>query len=207
MVTLITRESLNSLSDIFQSVKEVYYKRKKLEVSDLESANISVDIELPILEEGVSFNTGDPSVYVAKLTSNKNWAFRTKRSDSDITIKVASVHGEINELFLNKQSDIYNQTILGSSYNLEPKTIKGSLFLLSENHDIIIVLANISITSNIVIEQDNTSYFLLNIVPYQNNNDCTIYILRKDKNTYIVDNNGDRLISEQNEFIITDRNG
>lgn len=204
---MITRKNLNSLTDIFQSVKEVYYKKKEIQVSDLESANISVDIEIPILEEGVSFNTGEPTVHVAKLTSNKNLEFHTKRSDSYITIKVASVHGEINELFLNKQNEIYNQTILGNSYNLEPKTIKGSLFLLSEDHNFIIVLANVSITSNLVIEQDNTSYFLLNIIPYQNNNEDTFYILRKDKNTYIVDNNGDNLISEQNEFIITDRNG
>lgn len=206
MITLKTIESLNFLSDIFQSVKEVYYKKKELQVSDLESANISVDIELPILEEGVSFNTGEPTINVSKLTSNKNWDFKAKRGESEITIKVASIHVEINELFLNKQNEITNHTILGNSYNLEPKTIKGSLFLLSDDHSMVLILSNVSITSNLVIEQDNTSYFLLNIIPYQDNNENSIYILKKDKNTYIVDNNGDRLISEQNEFIITDRN-
>lgn len=206
MAIQITKKDILSLCDIFHSVKEVYYRKEKIIASDLEKGNISVDIELPILEDSVSLNTGEPIVSESKLTSSRGFGISVRRGDSDITMKVASIHGEINEYLLNKQNDIDNETILGKSFNLEPKTIEGSLFLFSENHNTIIVLANVSITSNLVIEQDSTSYFLLRIVPYSNADNDEIYILRKDKNTYIVDNNDNRLISKQNEFIVTDRN-
>lgn len=178
---------LTSLATLFSSIKEIYFKASELKSEDLTSASLTVDAELPVLEDGVSFDTGAPDVTQIKLTTGKIWTQKTKRGDSDISFNVASVEGYVNNLLMNKSTaatietkfDTAN-TYTGEGYNLDPKVVTGSLIMYSEDHSTIIALANAYMVSSLnAADGDNPAYFKVVCTPRANSVGDEIFILKK----------------------------
>lgn len=187
-MALTKTTELTTLSTLFSSVKEIYFKSGELVAADISAANVTVDMELPVLDDGVSFDTGAPDVSQIKLTTGKIWAQRTKRGDSDISFNVASVEGIINDLLLNKHTKVTGTagafeegaTFDGQGYDLDPKVVKGSLIMYSEDHSTIIALPNAHIVSSLnAADGDNPAYFKLVVTPRSNAAGDEIFILKK----------------------------
>lgn len=177
---------LTSLATLFSSVKEIYFKASELKSSDLTATALTVDAELPVLEDGVSFDTGAPDVTQIKLTTGKIWTQKTKRGDSDISFNVASVEGYVNNLLMNKSTDTTidtkfdKDTYTGEGYNLDPKVVTGSLIMYSEDHSTIIALANAYMVSSLnAADGDNPAYFKVVCTPRANSAGDEIFILKK----------------------------
>lgn len=187
-MALTKTNELTNLSELFASMKEVYFKKGELKATDLAGASLTVDMEFPVLDDGVSFDTGAADVTQIKLTTGKIWTQRTKRGDSDISFNVASVAGEINDLLLNKHSNVTGTagtfeegaTFSGNGYDLDPKVVKGSFIMYSEDHTTIIALPNAHIVSSFnAADGDNPAYFKLVVTPYANSDGDEIFILKK----------------------------
>ena len=102
----IVSTTKDSLKKIFDKVNRVYYFADN---KDAQGAVKSLDaltggIELPVLEDGVGFNTGDPEKNEVKLTDGTIWTSKVSQGDSDISFQVSSVHTTINDLLMEKKT-------------------------------------------------------------------------------------------------------
>lgn len=186
MAAITVTTKLNSLKTLFNKVDEIYYKKAPITVEELASA-VTADMELPVLEDGVSFNTGDAEVTEVKITTGTTWTSKAIKGDADISFQVASIAGVINETFMEKVSEIAATTNLheedsyeGGAYKLSPKKATGALLLFSEDKQTIIILPSVEIYSSLVIaDGDNPAYFNLNVKPVENANGSNIFIMKK----------------------------
>lgn len=187
MAAITVTNPLSALRAVFNKMDEVYYKSTPLTVAELATA-ITVDMELPVLEDGVTFNTGEPETTEIKLTTGANWVTRTEKGDSDISLQVASLKGKINDLFMDKKEDVSSssnfdatETYAGAAYSLAPKKVSGALIMMSDSKDVIVILPNIEMYGSLVVaDGDNPAYFQATVTPLENEDGADIIILEKD---------------------------
>ena len=183
MAKITVTNQLSALRAVFNKMDEVYYIKTPLTVSELASA-ITVDMELPVLSDGVTFNTGEPETTEIKLTTGANWV---TRGDSDISLQVASLKGIINNLFMDKKEEIVSTSNLsedesysGAAYSMAPKKISGALIMMSDNKDVIVILPSIEMYGSLVVaDGDNPAYFNVTVTPLENEDGSDIFILEK----------------------------
>lgn len=188
MAGLTPTTPLGDLRTLFNEAKEIYYKKGEIKVSDLEAESLSVDMELPVLDEGLTFNTGEVEVTEVKLTTGTIWTSKATKGDSDVTLQVASIAGAVNDLFMNATADgdvtgmaggiLTGKTFSGKSYSLAPKKVAGALIFMSEDRQTVIVLPNVEMYANLVVaDGDNPAYFNVAVTPVENSDGADIIIL------------------------------
>lgn len=188
MAGLTVTTKLTDLKTLFNDVKEIYFKSSEIKAADLGKA-FTVDIEFPVLEEGVNFNTGDAEVTKIKLTTGSTWVSKATKGDSDISFQVASIAGPVNSLLMNKVGGditstegilVEGVTYSGGAYSLAPKKVVGSLLMFSEDRQTIIALPNVEMYSSLVAaDGDNPAYFNVAVSPLENSEGADIMILWK----------------------------
>ena len=170
-----------SLKQIFDKVHRVYYfADANTDLGDQTNA-----IELPVLEDGVSFDTGAPEVNEVKLTDNTTWVSKSKQGDSDISFQVSSVHSTINDLLMSKATntamsatfDGYDYS--GDGYSLAPKKVTGALLMTSEDKTTAIYLPNVEMYSSFNGEggDDSTGYYNVAVTPLTDTYGAAFYPL------------------------------
>lgn len=188
MAGLTVTTKLTDLKTLFNDVKEIYFKNAEIKAADL-GKSFTADMEFPVLEEGVSFNTGDADVTEIKLTTGSTWVSKATKGDSDISFQVASIAGPVNSLLMNKVgADITSTegilvdgvTYAGAAYSLAPKKVAGSLLMFSEDRQTIIALPNVEMYASLVAaDGDNPAYFNVAVSPLENSEGADIMILWK----------------------------
>ncbi len=176
------------LRQIFNQVSKIYHKSSEIKSTDLSGTSLTIDMELPVLGEGFTFNSGEAETTNIRLTDETIWVARVDKGDPDISIQVASFADKVNELFLNKvtaaavadaSSLIDGKTFAGSGYNLSPKKAKGALLVVSQDEESIVVLPNVEMFGSLVLaDGDNPAYFNVPITPLENSEGVEIFILQ-----------------------------
>ena len=179
----ITITNKESLKQIFDKVHKVYY---------FATPNIGLDaqteaIEFPVLENGVSFDTGAPDRSEVKLTDESTWTGKAKQGDSDISFQVASVHDTINNLLMEKKTSTAMTATFdgveyaGHGYSLSPKKVTGALLAVSEDKTTAAYLPNVELYSSFNGEggDDSTGYYNVEVVPLPDSNGASFYPLMK----------------------------
>ena len=183
MAAVSVTNQLSALHDVFDKIKEVYYvARPNTPLASL----ATFDMEWPVISDGVSFDTGEPSITKVKLTSGETWTTMSEAGDPTITFQVGSFSPEIADLFLNKETEeevamtntVNGVTFGGIGYNLEPKKINCGIFMVAENREVAIYMPNVEVFANMVIEEDRPAYFNANITPLVSDTGDTLFILR-----------------------------
>ena len=171
---------LKDLQSVFDKVKRIYYSEASIE--SLTTAP-TIKFELPVIEDSFNFNAGAASISYIKLTTGQKWASYVTAGDPDITMQVASVDGEISDLFMTKAGDaitaatLIDISLTGQGYSTEIKKVKGALILASEDGTRLIVLPNVEMIANPVIESGTPAYFNVQIMPKPNTAGADIIIL------------------------------
>ena len=178
-VTVTTNKE--SLKQIFDKVHRVYYFADPTKALSEQTGGI----ELPVLEGGVSFDTGAPDVSEIKLTDESTWVSKSKQGDSDISFQVSSVHDTINDLLMEKKTsaaitaefDGFNYT--GNGYSLAPKKVVGALLLTSEDKSCAIYLPNVEMFASFNGEggDDSTGYYNVSVTPLTDADGAAFYPL------------------------------
>lgn len=182
------KKEVTDLKSIFNSVNNVYFKASEIKTSDLSGEGLQYDMELPILSDGVSFNTGDPDVTEIKLTTQRIWSRVVKKGDSDISFNVASVSDDVTALLMKQVSTakvtgtagsiVAGKTYSGAGFSLDPQTITGALVMVSEDKSCSIVLPWVQIVSSLnAADGDNPAYFQCKVTPCPNSDGVDIFIL------------------------------
>ena len=188
MANLVTTNK-DSLRTVFDKVHRVYFfQDNKTAGGDVKPLDqLSGGIELPVLEDGVSFDTGSPDKSEVKLTDGTTWTSKVKQGESDISFQVSSVHDTINELFMEEKSDavIQNPAQLGEykytgqGYALAPKKISGALVMVSSDFLTGVYLPDVEIFASFNGEggDDSTGYYNVSVTPLTDGNGAAFYIL------------------------------
>ena len=153
MAEISITTKLEELKVLFNQMKEVYYVSKVN--SDLATL-AAFDMELPVLSDGVTFDTGAADVSKIKLTTGATWTSIANAGDSDIQFQVPSVAGKNDDNLLIATNYhvvsgadtvsvtcIDGETYEGEGYNIEPKKVIGGLFMRSEDRQTALFLPNV----------------------------------------------------------------
>lgn len=181
-------KKLSDLKELFGQMKEVYLVDK---ANTKLSALSKFDMEIPVLDDGVSFDTGTPDITKIKLTTGATWTAVSNAGDSNISFQVPSVSDEVASRLMTKKSDaevavsatINGYDYKGLGYNFEPKKLECGLFLCSEDKASAIFLPNVEGYSNFVIEDGKPAYFNVAITPLNDEDGISFYILKGTKHT------------------------
>lgn len=193
MAEMTIGKGLSDLETLFNDIKEVYYKSGEIKSTDLSSTALAVNMELPVLDGGVNFNTGEADVTEIKLTTKRIWTSKVSKGDSDISLQVASVAGDVNNLFMDIAKDdgtavtvtsatglIDGSTYKGNGYSLSPKKVTGALVFPSEDKATIIILPMVEMYASLVAaDGDNPAYFNVKVTPKANSENVEVFILEK----------------------------
>ena len=185
----IVSTSKDTLKTIFDKVNRVYYFADNKTAQGVVKAlgALTGGIEFPVLEDGVTFNTGDPDKSEVKLTDGTTWTSKVKQGESDISFQVSSVHETINDILMEKKTAAtiatavqigdYNYT--GQGYALAPKKVSGALVMVSSDGLTGVYLPDTEIFASFNGEggDDSTGYFNVNVTPLTDANGAAFYIL------------------------------
>ena len=184
----IVSTNKDTLKKIFDKVNRVYYfadnKTDQGVVKSLDA--LTGGIELPVLEDGVGFNTGDPEKNEVKLTDGTIWTSKVSQGDSDISFQVSSVHATINDLLMEKKASatvsgvqIGDYDYSGQGYALAPKKVGGALVMISSDNLTGVYLPDVEMFASFNGEggDDSTGYYNVSVTPLTDAQGAGFYIL------------------------------
>lgn len=188
MANIVTTTK-DTLRTIFDKVNRVYYFADNKTSGGAVKAlgSLTGGIEFPVLEDGVTFNTGDPDKSEVKLTDGTTWTSKVKQGESDISFQVSSVHSTIMDLLMEKKTSATISTAVqigeydytGQGYALAPKKVSGALVMVSSDGLTGVYLPDTEIFASFNGEggDDSTGYFNVSVTPLTDANGAAFYIL------------------------------
>ena len=187
MASIVTT-SKDTLRTIFDKVNRVYYFANNKSGDTVKALSaLSGGIEFPVLEDGVSFDTGSPDKNEVKLTDGTTWTSKVSQGESDISFQVSSVHSTINDILMEKkvaasissavQIGDFNYT--GQGYALAPKKIGGALVMISSDGLTGVYLPDVEMFASFNGQggDDSTGYYNVTVTPLTDSNGAAFYIL------------------------------
>ena len=185
----IVSTTKDTLKKIFDKVHRVYYfadnKTGQGVVKSL--GQLTGGVEFPVLEDGVTFDTGEPETNYVKLTDGTTWTSKVSQGESDISFQVSSVHETIMDLLMEKKTDAVIGTAVqigdfdytGQGYSLAPKKLNGALVMVSSDFLTGVYLPDVEMFASFNGEggDDSTGYFNVSVIPLTDANGAGFYIL------------------------------
>ena len=167
---LAITKNAESLRVLFNKIDEVYFLSTP---NKLPSAITAIDMELPVLSDGVTFGTGDLTITKVKLTTGATWTSYSEVGDSDIKFNVATVDDSIVSLFFTKKGStsvalggtIDGKSYSGNGYGIEPKKCKCGILLCSEDKETVIYLPNVEMYGSLKYEDGKPVYIEASVMP------------------------------------------
>lgn len=181
--------TLNDLQQVMELMGEAYLYNKEIKPSDLtETDDIldSADFEMPLGDDGVTFEIGDPDITRKKITEGRTWITYAKRGDDNITFQVPSFADKMNELWLNKvtstavKAKVDADALTGAGYALKPKKVVGGWIFRNPEHTMAVILPITECYGTFKGGQgDNNGYYNVSVTPKANSGNVELYILHK----------------------------
>ncbi len=185
----IVSTTKDTLKKIFDKVHRVYYfANNKTEQGVVKSlGQLTGGVEFPVLEDGVTFDTGEPDTSEVKLTDGTTWTSKVSQGESDISFQVSSVHETIMDLLMEKKTAAAISTAVqigdfdytGQGYSLAPKKLSGALVMVSSDFLTGVYLPDVEMFASFNGEggDDSTGYFNVSVTPLTDANGAGFYIL------------------------------
>lgn len=190
-------KTLSDLQKVMELMGEAYFYNAEIKDTDLLSTANFLDkaaFEMPLSDEGVTFEVADPDITRKKITEGRVWITYAKRGDDNISFQVPSFDDSLNELFLNKVTSaektvkIGDNNYKGSGYSLKPKKIVGGWVFLNPEHTIAVIMPKTENYGTFKGAQgDQEGYYNVAVTPMANSKDVEVYILHKEA---VADANG-----------------
>jgi hypothetical protein len=183
MANISITTTLDSLHELISKMSNVYYISTPNQAL---SAITTFDMELPVLADSLTFDTGAPTVNRVKLTEGRTWKTGAQQGDADISMQVSSISGTVSDLFFESGSKapvtsgaIGGYKYSGKGYSLTPKKVTGALFMQSDDKTSAIYLPNVEMFASFNCSggDDTTGYYNVAITPLKDSNNNEFYPL------------------------------
>lgn len=181
--TVTVTKTVEELKQLFNRVKDVYFH----DTSVANVAALTSVVAIPVGNDGVNFDAGDPDITKYKLTTGAIWTAIADAGDADITFQVPSVADYIAEKFQNKVTTTKESmtfegvTYKGSGFNFEPKKVTGAIMMRSQDKQTVIILPNIEGYATPKLDDTGKPlYYNLSISPMNNSAGVGIYYMVED---------------------------
>jgi hypothetical protein len=183
MAAITISNDLSALDKHFCQMHHVFYIATPNQAL---SEITAFDFELPVLEDGVGFDTGAANVNRIKITEGRTICTSAQQGDPSINFQVASVAGAINDLLMDEKAatdtvggTIDGVTYAGKGYSLDPKKVTGALFMTSKDKKSAIYLPNVEMFAsfNGQAGNDSTGYYNVEVTPLADENGAAFYPL------------------------------
>ena len=183
MAAITISNDLSALDKHFCQMHHVFYIATPNQAL---SEITAFDFELPVLEDGVGFDTGAANVNRIKITEGRTICTSAQQGDPSINFQVASVAGAINDLLMEEKATtdtvggtIDGVTYAGKGYSLDPKKVTGALFMTSKDKKSAIYLPNVEMFASFNGEagNDSTGYYNVEVTPLADENGAAFYPL------------------------------
>jgi hypothetical protein len=183
MAAITITNDLSALDKHFCQMHHVFYIATPNQAL---SEITAFDFELPVLEDGVGFDTGAANVNRIKITEGRTICTSAQQGDPSINFQVASVAGAINDLLMDEKAatdtvggTIDGVTYAGKGYSLDPKKVTGALFMTSKDKKSAIYLPNVEMFAsfNGQAGNDSTGYYNVEVTPLADENGAAFYPL------------------------------
>lgn len=153
------------------------------------ASGFTCDMALPIIEDSISFNTGDTDKTEVNILDGTTLVSRASKGDSDITAQIASADDDIISLFMTKGHTLAGvkfaptsteHTYAATGYSFDVKKVTGAIVLADDTEDVCLILTNVEMFGALVAaEGDNPAYINAQITPKNNVEGDALLILRK----------------------------
>lgn len=183
MAEISITTGLSALAKHFCNMHRIFY----IETPNQALGDITeFDMELPILEDGVGFDTGAPDVSRVKLTEGRIWCSAANAGDPSINFQLSSTDDLVNGMLMDEKvtkatlgGTIDGVSYEGAGYSLEPKKVGGALFMTSKDKKSAIYLPNVEMFASFNGEggNDTTGYYNVEVTPLADESGAGIYIL------------------------------
>lgn len=185
--TITVKTNEGSLKTLFSKIQHIGYYAAGEITKTLLSSGFDV-VNLPVIEDSVSLNTGEPDTTEVNILDGTVWTSKATKGDSDISFQVASISEEVNSIFMTADSSSVgitgikygNSTYTGKGYTLDVKKATGGLVLSDDTGDTIIVLPSVEMYGSLVVaDGDNPAYFNVKVTPSLSSDNLSLIILKK----------------------------
>lgn len=121
-------------------------------------------LDLPVLEDTVTFKSGEVTTTKVKLINGELWDSIPKMGDADMSMQIGSLNDTILSLFCTKAATPLSAvafdgfTYAGSGYNFDIKKVTGGLFMTNADKTAAIWLPNVSMYGSVQMDNAKPSY-------------------------------------------------
>lgn len=177
---------LSELRKFFAKMNRMFFYNRELKKADLDAETLPAPLmELPPLNGGVTFNTGDADITRVRLVSGKMWYSYAVPGDADISYNLPTIAFPALRQFFNEVKG-YTGTSQGISdagtfsymgISTDVKKLTGSLLLTNDGQDSFIILPNVEIFSSLHLEDgDSGQYIQAAVTPLDNSEGVAIIV-------------------------------
>lgn len=185
-IQLEATTKLADLRQFFAKLNRVFFYGRELTKADFDAEKMPNPLlELPPLNGGVTFNTGDADVTRVRLVNGKLWYSYASAGDADISINMPSIAKPLLAEFLAGKDD-FTGTVKGLSdlgsfeyfgISTDVKKRSGALLFTNDGEDTFIALPNVEIYSSLHLEDgDSGQYIQAAITPLDNGDGAAIIV-------------------------------
>lgn len=168
----------SDLHDVLGNIEKVFYN-KAVNAAPTELTG-KFDFKLPVLDESVNMDMGEPDVSNVKLIDQTNWTSYAKKGDPDISLQIPSLSDKIGELLGNRIGTALENAALKmkfQGYSTTPKKVVGSLLFVSDDELVVVYFPNVEIIATFSkSENDKPAYFNCKVTPIPDSTGADFYI-------------------------------
>lgn len=121
-------------------------------------------LDIPILEDSVTFKSGEVSTNKVKLINGELWDSIPKMGDADMSMQIGTLNDAVLSLFCTKATTALSDvafdgfTYAGSGYRFDIKKVTGGLFMENADKTCAIWLPNVSMYGSVMMDNAKPSY-------------------------------------------------
>jgi len=191
MAELAVSTTIGQLKVLFNKIKHVYFFT---EAGKLPGQLTTANFELPIVEDTVQFNTGEPDVSRVKLTTGDTWTSIATAGDAEITLQLSTVASSLLDIFFEKTgknegetpdtvslgATIGGRSFAGYGYSFSsPKKVNGGLLMTSADNEVVLYLPDVEMYSSLQTDNDVPAFINVTCTPTVDKNGVQIWVLPK----------------------------
>ena len=180
-VTITDKASIKLL---FSQMSKVFFTSTPNQVTP-----DSAFIELPILEDSVTFKTGEAQLTKVKLIGGEVWDVIAKAGDDDMSLQIGSVNDTITSMFIDKVSGATVSTAVsfngvsytGQGYSTAVKRVTGGFWMTNSDATAAIWLPNVECYSSLMMDNNKPSYINVKFSALSDTKGAAIYVMTKQQ--------------------------